>query len=491
MASSSAQRGRQSHHNLDFILNHSSDSGSSGGASAPSGGSTPRHATPTASHPPGATRPPSSSDNPDQHGTQPQSRASRHLPPSLQAQRYGPVSYTSPGAPPHSAIPGSSRPIAQPPSGPSRMPPSPADYSHSSPGHFNAQHTSHGHGAQHHSSAIAGPSYAPHDHHDMSPYRHPPGTHAYSSHGVPMVMPPVSRPHHQPHATTPSMSSAYSTLPGSPGHAGSSAQARPLRRNGDDPAAVAGGYRHHTGYSHDRVGASASGGGHVTAPYPPPAASSDSATGRPRTRPPYAQHGPESSASAHGSTEQSSTPYGRPSTHPSPSHAGMVMPPAPYGTSSTANAGPSSHTQQSHDQQQYHHQQQQQASAPKRRRKRPESAPCEICGRVFGEAGALTKHRRVVHERVKNYVCTDCGRAFAEKSNMKKHRQAKHGEASNPLPCPDCDKVFYFSDALRRHINNCHLGLRPFACKVQGCNRAFKQRAHLQKHLSGVHGLDS
>lgn len=130
-----------------------------------------------------------------------------------------------------------------------------------------------------------------------------------------------------------------------------------------------------------------------------------------------------------------------------------------------------------------------QQTPERRRRKRRSSVPCNICGRVFGEAAALRKHQRVVHEKLKDFECNECGRKFAEKSNLKKHQQARHGAATKPHPCPDCNKVFNFSDGLRRHINNCHLGLRPYKCAVEGCQSAFKQRTHLQKHLQSVHGL--
>jgi uncharacterized Zn-finger protein len=127
--------------------------------------------------------------------------------------------------------------------------------------------------------------------------------------------------------------------------------------------------------------------------------------------------------------------------------------------------------------------------ALRKRRKRRASVPCETCGRVFGEAAALRKHQKVVHEQRKDFKCDVCGRAFAEKSNLKKHAQARHGTASNPHPCTYCGKEFNFSDGLRRHVNNCHLGLRPYVCDVDGCGAAFKQRTHLQKHLMRVnHG---
>lgn len=118
---------------------------------------------------------------------------------------------------------------------------------------------------------------------------------------------------------------------------------------------------------------------------------------------------------------------------------------------------------------------------PPRRRAR---VACDVCGRQFGEAAAVRKHKRVVHDKVKEFGCDHCGRRFAEKSNLKKHIIARH-EVSRTHKCTICSKDFNFTDGLRRHINNCHLGLRPYQC--DDCPSAFKQRTHLQKHRASVH----
>lgn len=122
---------------------------------------------------------------------------------------------------------------------------------------------------------------------------------------------------------------------------------------------------------------------------------------------------------------------------------------------------------------------------PMKRRKKRASVPCEECGRLFGEAAAVRKHKRVVHLKVKDFACDICSRRFAEKSNLKKHVQARH-QHTRAHKCDECGKVFNFTDGLRRHINNCHLGLRPYACDI--CPSSFKQRTHLQKHKQSVHG---
>ena len=121
-----------------------------------------------------------------------------------------------------------------------------------------------------------------------------------------------------------------------------------------------------------------------------------------------------------------------------------------------------------------------------KRRKKRASVPCDECGRLFGEAAAVRKHKRVVHLKVKDFACDICSRKFAEKSNLKKHLVSVHQQI-RAHKCTECSKVFNFTDGLRRHFNNCHLGLRPYNCDM--CTSSFKQRTHLQKHKQSVHNI--
>ncbi len=119
----------------------------------------------------------------------------------------------------------------------------------------------------------------------------------------------------------------------------------------------------------------------------------------------------------------------------------------------------------------------------KQRKKRP-SVSCNICGRIFVQPGAMRKHKRVVHDKIKDFECGICQRPFAEKSNLKKHILAKH-QRKRFHKCKECNKMFNFTDGLRRHINNCHLGLRPYECDI--CSSAFKQQTHMQNHRQKIH----
>lgn len=67
-----------------------------------------------------------------------------------------------------------------------------------------------------------------------------------------------------------------------------------------------------------------------------------------------------------------------------------------------------------------------------------------------------------------------------------KHIRALH-EKSRPFKCPECTSQFAFQDGLSRHISMVHREARPFQCPDTECDKAFKQKAHAEKHYSSVH----
>lgn len=67
-----------------------------------------------------------------------------------------------------------------------------------------------------------------------------------------------------------------------------------------------------------------------------------------------------------------------------------------------------------------------------------------------------------------------------------KHIRALH-EKSRPFKCQECPSQFAFQDGLSRHISMVHREDRPFKCVAPNCDKAFKQKAHAEKHHSSVH----
>ena len=43
------------------------------------------------------------------------------------------------------------------------------------------------------------------------------------------------------------------------------------------------------------------------------------------------------------------------------------------------------------------------------------------------------------------------------------------------------------SNNLKQHVDEKHLGLRPFLCTAEGCNEAFKRKYELNAHHQSFH----
>ena len=57
---------------------------------------------------------------------------------------------------------------------------------------------------------------------------------------------------------------------------------------------------------------------------------------------------------------------------------------------------------------------------------------------VFTESGSLKRHKKIIHEEIKNFKCNYCGKTFAVKGDLDKHR-AYH-ENRKEHKCDSCKK---------------------------------------------------
>ena len=50
-------------------------------------------------------------------------------------------------------------------------------------------------------------------------------------------------------------------------------------------------------------------------------------------------------------------------------------------------------------------------------------ATCEVCGKVFSKKGHLDRHRRTIHQGLKDTSapCPHCGKVFSTKSSLEPH----------------------------------------------------------------------
>ncbi|KAL5019238.1 hypothetical protein ScPMuIL_004960 [Solemya velum] len=76
---------------------------------------------------------------------------------------------------------------------------------------------------------------------------------------------------------------------------------------------------------------------------------------------------------------------------------------------------------------------------------------CEICGNKFREINVLRNHL-LTHSNVREYCCTfeGCTYAFKTKGSLKRHMRRHTGE--RPYPCELCGRCFTEAGALTRHM---------------------------------------
>lgn len=95
----------------------------------------------------------------------------------------------------------------------------------------------------------------------------------------------------------------------------------------------------------------------------------------------------------------------------------------------------------------------------------PSAQPCPVCGKVFGNSSALTKHK-LTHSDERKYVCTQCQKAFKRQDHLNGHLLTHRNKKPYECDADGCDKSYCDARSLRRHKENHHasvaLTLVPF-----------------------------
>lgn len=105
---------------------------------------------------------------------------------------------------------------------------------------------------------------------------------------------------------------------------------------------------------------------------------------------------------------------------------------------------------------------------------------CDICGKSFKN---LKSHMRN-HYTDRQFKCKVCDAHFVHSSYLNVHMRKHTGET--PFVCSECGHTFTARNKLTFHMKK-HSGLLPFKCAYEQCDRAYREKFMLQRHIRAAH----
>ena len=109
---------------------------------------------------------------------------------------------------------------------------------------------------------------------------------------------------------------------------------------------------------------------------------------------------------------------------------------------------------------------------------------CDKCDYKCSTSSDLNVHIRHVHSKIKDYECPDCEYKFSTNSDLQRHIKAVHDKIQD-FECPDCEYKCSTSSDLQKHIKQVQDKIRDFECP--DCDYKFSTNGDLQRHIKRVH----
>ena len=111
---------------------------------------------------------------------------------------------------------------------------------------------------------------------------------------------------------------------------------------------------------------------------------------------------------------------------------------------------------------------------------------CNECNKQFHQNSNLNRHKRLCHSNVRPFVCyeSNCQKSFKSKGLLQRHLITHSNEKS--FKCDECKRRFGLKEILLQH-KQIHSKQMPFKCDVIGCEKRFKLKVYLCNHKIRIH----
>ena len=109
-----------------------------------------------------------------------------------------------------------------------------------------------------------------------------------------------------------------------------------------------------------------------------------------------------------------------------------------------------------------------------------------LCGYSNIDEKKLEHHKKVVHQKVHNYICHVCTKTFGcSRAQLRLHLTNAHGIGEKEHKCDQCSKAYSSSTTLKQHKIQVHTKIKSFVCEE--CGWASVTKNKLDQHINEKH----
>ena len=78
---------------------------------------------------------------------------------------------------------------------------------------------------------------------------------------------------------------------------------------------------------------------------------------------------------------------------------------------------------------------------------------CHACEKMFDFSSEMKKHKKFVHDKIKDFKCQVCEKSFATRPKLIRHSQA---HSLKSYKCDKCDKKYCREELIKIHYAEAH-----------------------------------